>query len=430
MTEKKLFTSIAFGIVVKVIAAFAALLLSLIITRNFSEADAGLFFASYAFLSMIGLMCTFGFSGVFLKYIGIHSSNREWTYVEGLFRFGMKRTLIASSSVALMAYIFNAYLIDYTSLDSRLFASLALTAFGLPAFAAYMLVGYAIQGLHKPIISIFFHKILPPLCTSLLILFYATTTIGLEWAISSLVISSYITLFACLVYWYKNAWQAVQPHMINNQEVVSTSNSIWIIIIGTQLVQWSGQLICALLLSAEDAAHFAIAQRISILTSLPLLAINIVLAPKFAALKEQDDMAALRRISLFASRLLFVIAIPTAVTLFLFAEFLMSLFGPAYGDSYRLLQILAIGQSINIATGSVGFLLNMTGHERQMRNIIVVSAACSLILGPLFAINFGLTGVAVSTAICISIQNLLAVFSVKKKLGFNTLNVFQNSIWK
>lgn len=58
------------------------------------------------------------------------------------------------------------------------------------------------------------------------------------------------------------------------------------------------------------------------------------------------------------------LAVPVLAFMVFFPEFLMGLFGEEYKVAAPLLQILAIGQFINVITGSVGYLLNMTGHEK------------------------------------------------------------------
>ena len=103
----------------------------------------------------------------------------------------------------------------------------------------------------------------------------------------------------------------------------------------------------------------------------------------------------------------------------------MGLFGQEYTQAAHLLQLLIIGQFVNVITGSVGFLLNMTGHEKDMRNVVFFSGPLALGLGLFLTPIYGTTGAAVATAFALASQNLLAVFMVKKRLGFNTLNLIK-----
>ncbi|MCZ4263344.1 hypothetical protein O4G76_21210, partial [Limimaricola sp. G21655-S1] len=67
----------------------------------------------------------------------------------------------------------------------------------------------------------------------------------------------------------------------------------------------------------------------------------------------------------------------------------------------------------------------MSGHERDMRFVTVLCGVGVLISVPIFTKLFGAIGAASATAFFISLQNLLAVYFVKKRLGFNTLKFWQ-----
>ena len=67
----------------------------------------------------------------------------------------------------------------------------------------------------------------------------------------------------------------------------------------------------------------------------------------------------------------------------------------------------------------------MTGHERDMRNVVLFSGPLALLLQFVLTPIYGALGAAIATAIALASQNLLAVYMVKKRLGFNTLNLFR-----
>jgi O-antigen/teichoic acid export membrane protein len=89
-----------------------------------------------------------------------------------------------------------------------------------------------------------------------------------------------------------------------------------------------------------------------------------------------------------------------------------------------LLRILAIGQFISVSSGSVAYLLNMTGHEKDMRNVLTVNAVLTIVLALILNPIYGAIGSAVASAIGIASTNLMAIGFVKKRLGFTTLSIF------
>jgi len=177
--------------------------------------------------------------------------------------------------------------------------------------------------------------------------------------------------------------------------------------------------------SAEDVAQLAVAQRTANLVSFILVAVNLVVAPRFAALYKQGKHPELRRLALRSVRLMSLVGAPVVLFLCLFPGWVLGLFGPEFRAAAPLLVILALGQFVNVVTGSVGFLLTMSGHERDMRNVVLFSGPFAVVAAVVLTPLYGVTGAALATALAVSVQNLGAVWLVRKRLGFNTLAVWE-----
>ena len=109
------------------------------------------------------------------------------------------------------------------------------------------------------------------------------------------------------------------------------------------------------------------------------------------------------------------IAVPIFAIIVCFPKAIMTIFDANYSGSYLPLIILAIAQLINVGTGPVLFLMNMIGKERFLMKIILWTSALSIILGLLLIPNYSYTGAAISTAIRLVCQNLVA-FALQEKL--------------
>ena len=110
------------------------------------------------------------------------------------------------------------------------------------------------------------------------------------------------------------------------------------------------------------------------------------------------------------------IAFPIAVLMLVFPSYIMSVFGEGFSDGKLFLQILVIGQLINVVAGSVGMLLVMSGHEKDFRNSVLFSGPIAIVLAFLLVPIFGATGSAVATAVAVAAQNLLCLYWVKRRL--------------
>ena len=106
----------------------------------------------------------------------------------------------------------------------------------------------------------------------------------------------------------------------------------------------------------------------------------------------------------------------------------MALFGAQFVVGGPLLQILAIGQFFNAICGSVGLLLIMSGNERDVRTLTLCSGSFALALIWVLTVYLGEHGNALGIALAVAVQNLLAVYFVRKRLGFNSLAVWRSGV--
>jgi O-antigen/teichoic acid export membrane protein len=118
-----------------------------------------------------------------------------------------------------------------------------------------------------------------------------------------------------------------------------------------------------------------------------------------------------------------VAASPLLALFVLAPHFVMNLFGPRFAEGGPALAVLAIGQFINVVTGSVGWILIMCGYERLLRNNLAVCAAMCVGLNLLLVPRFGYLGAAVATAVTLLVQMLVAAVMVWYKLGIVTMPI-------
>lgn len=412
--------------IVRLFGALAGFLMSIAITRTLSVEESGLFFLAHALCSSIGMLCTLGLTNAFLRFIGGFHAEANWGVIKGVFNKGLITVLLTSIAVALVFFYCRGFISNNLFNKPEFESVLTVIVFAIPFIAVYQLMTFAFQGLHKPIISIFLQSISVQLLVFITLLIALSFSIHLTATLVAIffVCATFITAFIAIIKWLLNKNLSVVAEYSQTSELVSSAKPLFTIMLMALVVQYGGQIISGLYLSSNDVAYFSVAQRISMLTSFVLVAINFVAAPRFAASAKLGKTEELRSTSLFCSRVMIIMATPLVVLIFFFAEFLMGFFGEEYVQAASLLQILIIGQFINVITGSVGYLLNMTGHEKDMRNVVFLSGPLALVLCLLLTPIYGSTGAAIAIAIAVASQNLFAVYLVKKRLGFNTLNVF------
>ena len=99
------------------------------------------------------------------------------------------------------------------------------------------------------------------------------------------------------------------------------------------------------------------------------------------------------------------------------SEIMVVVFGDEYAGGSLPLVILAVGQMINVGTGSVGQLLVMTGHQNRWLMLSGGALTANIIFSLLLIPRMGLIGAA--TATCASTAGLFigALLVVRRTLG-------------
>jgi O-antigen/teichoic acid export membrane protein len=168
---------------------------------------------------------------------------------------------------------------------------------------------------------------------------------------------------------------------------------------------------------AYDAGVYAVASRAAELASFLMVAANMVLAPKISRLYHSGEQALLRRMVRGATRRILIASIPLALILVIAAQPLLThLYGQQYAEGASVLQILAVAQILTVASGPLGTLLNMTGHERANTKNMIVAVALNIALNALLIPAYGTSGAAGATAISLVFSRILLWNSVRRHL--------------
>lgn len=170
---------------------------------------------------------------------------------------------------------------------------------------------------------------------------------------------------------------------------------------------------------AEVGAYRA-ASQLAALAIFLLGVVNAPLQPLVARLHAEGDRERLQRAVRATAALVLACAVPTVAVLVIWGDGLMAL---AFGEPFRAgalpLAILALGQLVNAAMGSVGVILNMTGHQRVVMRWFAASGALTLALLLVLAPSLGAVGAALAVALGLVAWNVALAREVMRRLGVN-----------
>ena len=160
---------------------------------------------------------------------------------------------------------------------------------------------------------------------------------------------------------------------------------------------------------AQEAGLYRAAVTVASMVNFILGAMNTAFAPMISELHHSGKGKELEAIYGRVTRWVLMVALPLCTILSIFSVKILQLFGEGFEEAYKTLIILAIAQLCNSATGSVGFMLQMTGKERWFMVNYIVSAVANAICNLIFIPSLGATGAAIGTGFSIVLVNVLGV---------------------
>ena len=407
------------SMVLRTASAVVMFVFTLILARNLGAEQAGYFFISLSAAVLLSSFASMGLENTVLRFTGAEPTNGK--VIKSTLNHALKYIFFIGFSLSSIFFLLSPFLSETIFQKPRIELSLKYIAPSIMGLSMATVIAMSLQARQLLLSSVSCRGLSFPLICIVAVL------ISREPDAADVAGFYSLSLLSTTLVFY---WLAVRKIEYGGGEVSThlfwqSSMPNWVTNISNQTIHWAPLLVVGVFLSSQEAAHYGVAQRISMLVSFFLSAVNLVIAPKFSELTSRGDIDDLRKITVFASRLVTFCAMPVVVSLLLFPEKILVLFGAEFKQGASILQILLLGQVVNILTGPVGYLLMMSGNERDVTRASFVSGFGLLLVIPLFVKIYGVIGAAVIFSFFVSLQSLISVYFVKKRFGFNALRIWQ-----
>ena len=206
------------------------------------------------------------------------------------------------------------------------------------------------------------------------------------------------------------------------REVVSFSA----LALGVSLLEFvmsqSDKVLIGVYLNARDVGVYAVAMSLVAFVSIILQSVNQIFSPTIAELHASGQHAMLARLFQTLTKWCLGLTLPLAAVMIIFAPVLMRVFGPDFEIGWPILVIGTIGQVVNCAVGSVGYLLQMSGYQRDLVKIQIFMTLGMLVLALVMIPRWGILGAAAASATTNLVSNLWYLVEVHRKLAMTPYN--------
>jgi len=426
--RSELFKGGAIAFVFRLLGIILLYTLTYLITNIFGAEVYGNYALFVSIVKITALISILGIDTFMLRYVSEHASKNNWSIISYLTQKGHQVIAILASSIAAIFIILNFGFGQQLEIPTNF---LLYTALAIIPFSLFRFHNQCFRGKKEiKLFSIFEYTLIPFISICTLLILTQTSVV----ANSVKPIIAYLTaIFSVAIVGYflwRNTLQKqihntdVAPikeeEKINFSSIIQRSYPFVLASSSLLLGNWIVQFLIKIMDSSASLGIYDVALKVAQLTMLPLMAINIIAAPKFSEYFGNENFKELKSTAKQATKMVLFLSLPALIFIFIFADHIIAIFGSDFTSGAIVLRILVIGQCINAFTGPVGFLLQMTENQHIFKNLAIVATISNVLICVIFIPKIGLVGAAIASVMFQLIINGGSLLAIKKVLGFST----------
>ena len=429
---KQNISSWARGGAVGLVGSFFGVALGLVwqffLARILGPAGLGNFSLGFSVITVLSVLVPLGLDSGAMRYVSFHYSKKDMAGTAGVIKFTTRISILLSLLITpLLVWQSNWIAVeifkkpDFTRV-------LQILLLGLPLFVVFQVLGSILQGFQRIGTQLFAQQILVPIfrLTGLLFVFYFIGSVNANNVSIVIVIACALGVLTLSVAVYRQ-YPVHEANKIRTAfpvtDLMRYSSQSLLMSAVEQIGNGSQVFLLGFFVSSSEIGIYAVAAKAAMVLGLFLISLNLIAAPAISALYARGNEIGMHSLYKVITRWAFTLALPFFLIIMILAPDIMAVFGSEFKAGAPVLQLIAIGQIINVATGPCGWMLNMTDHQHLnvLNNFLalLVAVALSLMLIP----TYGAVGAALAVGSSTVLINLLRLLQVYRVLHFHPYNI-------
>jgi O-antigen/teichoic acid export membrane protein len=185
----------------------------------------------------------------------------------------------------------------------------------------------------------------------------------------------------------------------------------------SQLLFWTDLFVLALFVgqagvTQADVGIYAAAARAAQVILLFIISVSLMFSPFVADLHARGERDKLDRLYKWLTRWTLAATLPIFIVLAVAPGSALRLFGAEFGAGAVALNILLLGQLVNVATGTVGFILIMVGRTGWDMVVYAASVVLDVAVAWVLIPGLGMEGAAVAGAVTMAVSKVARLYLV------------------
>ncbi|CAN5687764.1 oligosaccharide flippase family protein [soil metagenome] len=182
----------------------------------------------------------------------------------------------------------------------------------------------------------------------------------------------------------------------------------------SQLLFWTDLFVLTRYATQNEVGIYSASLRAGQVLVLFLTSVSLMFSPFVADLHNRGENERLNRLFKALTRWTLAATIPVFLVLAVAPESVLRIFGSEFAGGQSALLILLAGQFVNVATGSVGFVLIMVGRTGWDLAVYALSLAVNLGLAFWLCPRYGMEGAAIANSVTFALSKWARLVLVQR----------------
>ena len=415
---------------VLIIRSFGVLLLfgfTLFITNFYSAENVGRYDFVRSTLMVLGGISLMGTNQSIIYYSGLLNARKSIESIRSIYSQMLK--IIFTLSLIILGFFmifFNESIINDIFKNRESYSLILKTTLTLVFFAVTMLNIDTIRALKKTILSEMYRSIfryLPVFIFAIILLKTNNEELLVEVYLLGFLLLSLFSSIRVYILFKKIDKPNDKSESFTITEIFKTSSPMALSAIAYFIMQSIDIIILSIYEGFDQIAYYSVSVKLAMLTTLALMSVNIVIAPRIAEIYENQKMQKLQMLIKHSTRIIFLISICVLSVLFFFSEEILGLFGQGYVIANNALLFLLAAQFFNALSGPGAIYLNMTGRQKTLNKILVSALIINISLNFYLIPTQGINGAAIATLASLVIWNTITTVLIYSR---DKIKIFLN----
>lgn len=405
--------------------------LGVVLARTMGAEAFGVYTFIYAIIRLIAIPTQLGLPNLLVRYIAKYQVEERWGNINAILRF--TNVIVGVTSLSIMLLSFGLLYFEIIEFETAKYYTFLWGLALLPVIALGAIRGAALRGFRMIVLGLVPETLVKPLLFITFVLMIFWVNDGNVSAANGMMMNFIASLLAYILgaYWLLKYLPDKVKTSNPDYKIKEWLHVAWPFFLtgGVQIIMGKIDIVLlGLLTDARAVGIYEVAYKGAALVSFSIGAFNYVLAPYFSRYFNNNQLKGLQNIATASVVINSVLALCIALTLTVFGEVILNfIFGYEFIDGYMVLVILSFSHLINVATGSVALLMNMTGYERKVLIGMTIASISNVILNLILIPIFEIEGAAITSLVTTAIWNLwLLNISIKKiKINPSILSIYR-----